>query len=583
MLILNRVMIVLTVLFLAGSAAIWLKRKAVHRTAPEEENDLNLDLLIQRVKETIENILAQRPEELNLTAYEMEKRIQNRKKLSSSIRSAPFGDLGAKIYVKDYISNLLLTKFNIQEGNIDRFIPFHAPGELTVQDKFEILLQQYKKEHEFGALKQMFIENSLDQLNEEGRHGVYEEDIHALYNKKSVKLHFVDMLEVLCQRIYQSYIGNGVIDEIRDMDIEGVSGGVSGIPEDNLEYLGNMKIYQGEKIHFSHSTVWILLNGKTIPLFFLGFGSKKELIRVSKNIYRYNNPGQLSEEKGYIENDMRDGSRVVVARPGFSDSWVFWIRKHQSFHPMKLEELIPHENSQYPIRVLNYIIKGCRTIIFTGGMYSGKTTLLKTLIECVNPNYNLRIQESIFELWLRKIYSTRNITTFRELPNISGERVLEIQKRTDGTVHILGELLKEEAARWIVSIGQAGSKFTMCTHHAKRTGDLLDWILNAFLNKSGMKNESLAMKQVADAINFDVHCGLNEVTGERYIERITEVVPVKGREIYKTVDIVTFDEEKRSYQLNSRLSEGTMKEIRRFLPAGEQKELDELFKEARDA
>lgn len=332
--LINRIIILLIIVFLSAGGWYWLKRKTAEGNLREEEDNLDLELLIQKVKETIENILAQRPEELNLTAYEMEKRIRNRKKLSSSIRSAPFGDLGAKIYVKDYISNLLQTKFNIHDNNIHQIIPFHNPKELSIQDKFEILLQYYKKKYEFRALKQMFLENSLDALNDDGRYGVYDNDIVSIYDRLcgTMQLDFVDKLEVLSQRIYQSYIGNGVIDEIRDMEIEGVSGGVSGIPEDNLEYLGNINIYQREDIHFSHSTVWILLNGKTIPLFFLGFGSKKELIRVSKNIYRYNNPGQLSEEKGYIENDMRDGSRVVVARPNFSDSCVPTMQNGQRIY-----------------------------------------------------------------------------------------------------------------------------------------------------------------------------------------------------------------------------------------------------------
>ena len=87
----------------------------------------------------------------------------------------------------------------------------------------------------------------------------------------------------MVHRLYQLYKGNGVIDEIRDMHIDGVSGGVSGIPKDcagNEESMLDMPK--------SYESVWIFFRGKSVHLSFLSFGSEKELIRVCKNIYKYN-------------------------------------------------------------------------------------------------------------------------------------------------------------------------------------------------------------------------------------------------------------------------------------------------------
>ena len=77
-----------------------------------------------------------------------------------------------------------------------------------------------------------------------------------------------DKLDILVQRIYSQYKGLGVIDDIRDMKIEGVSAGVSG--------------RYGEP-----STVWILYRGVSLHLAFLKFDSDRELERVCMNIYRY--------------------------------------------------------------------------------------------------------------------------------------------------------------------------------------------------------------------------------------------------------------------------------------------------------
>ena len=57
------------------------------------------------------------------------------------------------------------------------------------------------------------------------------EEIDDIYEKENFVLAFTDKLNVVVQRIYQHYKGYSSIDEIRDMNIDGISGGVSGLPE----------------------------------------------------------------------------------------------------------------------------------------------------------------------------------------------------------------------------------------------------------------------------------------------------------------------------------------------------------------
>lgn len=59
------------------------------------------------------------------------------------------------------------------------------------------------------------------------------------------------------------------------------------------------------------------------------------------------------------------------------------------------------------------------------------------LIDSIYDTMNLRIQETAFELHLRKIYPTRNILSFRETDTISGQEGLDVQKKTDGSVNIV--------------------------------------------------------------------------------------------------------------------------------------------------
>jgi pilus assembly protein CpaF len=308
------------------------------------------------------------------------------------------------------------------------------------------------------------------------------------------------------------------------MKIDGVSGGVSGIPS---SFFQEMNYNEGilSRLPMSYDSIWIFYRGKTIHLDFLSFGSEKELRRICKNIYRYNNPGQLSETNGYKVNEMKDGSRVVVARPPFCESWVFFVRKFDSADDKKPEELITDKNNKLPIGALKWLIKGCRVTAITGFQGTGKTTLLMSIVRFINQTFTLRIQEMAFELHLRKLYPKRNIVSFRETDTVSGQEGLDLQKKTDGTVNILGEVATAPVASWMIQMAQVASLFTIFTHHAKTSSDLVLALRNNLLQTRVFSNEKVAEKQVADVVNFDVHL-YKDISGHRYIQRITEIMPV---------------------------------------------------------
>lgn len=64
------------------------------------------------------------------------------------------------------------------------------------------------------------------------------DEIRDIYKQEARKLSAGDKTQIVVQRIYQQYKGFSVIDEIRDMKIDGVSGGVSGIPPSMWEANG---------------------------------------------------------------------------------------------------------------------------------------------------------------------------------------------------------------------------------------------------------------------------------------------------------------------------------------------------------
>ncbi|MBR2563788.1 MAG: pilus assembly protein CpaF, partial [Paenibacillus sp.] len=189
-----------------------------------------------------------------------------------------------------------------------------------------------------------------------------------------------------------------------------------------------------------------------------------------------------------------------------------------------LDQLITGNNAQLPIELLRYLMKGSRITAVTGAQGSGKTTLLMAMVKHIYASYTLRVQEMAFELQLRRIYSRRNILSFRETEHISGQQGLDLQKKTDGTVNILGEVASDEVAAWMIQMSQVASLFTLFTHHAKTFRDLVFSLRNSLLKTGMFQHEHIAEEQVVSVINFDVHMK-KDAEGRRYIERITECIP----------------------------------------------------------
>ena len=163
--------------------------------------------------------------------------------------------------------------------------------------------------------------------------------------------------------------------------------------------------------------------------------------------------------------------------------------------------------------------------------------MLMAMIENIYETMNLRITETAFELHLRKIYPTRNILSMRETETVSGQDCLDVQKKTDGSVNIIGEVATDPVASWMIQSAQVASKFTLFTHHAKTFPDLVTALRNSMLRAGVFKDEKTAAEQVVQVLNFDIHL-VKDFRGNRYIERVTECIPVEDKNEY------TFDHRK---------------------------------------
>ena len=285
-------------------------------------------------------------------------------------------------------------------------------------------------------------------------------------------------------------------------------------------------------------SVWLYFNGKYIHLRFLTFHSEEELRRVVQLLCRYNNPGPLTEKRGFLVNTMYDKSRVLAMRPPASEYWAVFIRKF-TLSDSSLPALIdkPYVNDAFlAINLVMYLMMGQITCGFTGRQGAGKTVMMTAAVKFIDPRYTIRVLEMAPEMYLRELYPERNILSVQETDYVSASELQDALKKSDAAVSIVGEVATDPIAARMIQMGQVASIFTIFSHHANIAEQLVYAIRNSLVNAGGFSGNMItAEQQVIDVIRVDIH--LNYTTdGRRYIERISEIVRLEVSVPYPEYD-----------------------------------------------
>ncbi len=374
----NTLLIILVILGALGFIAYKIKQNAKAETEnliDQDDQTYTLEKMIQFIKRRLDEITKVNLYDIGLSEEELKRRKNKKYELKKALKGCTYGDVNDKKYIKELIYDLLAKEYGVTETNISKAIPFDIPSLLTGQDKFDVIIHEYQKDFKYEAMTQLVKKYRLDELKfvqgeSKPCYVITDEEIGEIYEKENFQLSFQDKLEIVVQRIYQQYKGYSSIDEVRDQNIDGVSGGVSGLPESFLSQVAQtdndyLSQIVEAKVPRACDSIWIFFQGKSIRLAFLSFGTEAELKRVCQNIYKYNNPGQLSDTNGYKINEMKDGSRVVVVRPSMSETWAFFVRKFD-VKRATLEQIVKFDGKEDTIALLKFLVKGARIIALTG-------------------------------------------------------------------------------------------------------------------------------------------------------------------------------------------------------------------------
>jgi len=230
--VLVNIILMLIVLVVVGLIIRYIIKKNQNAEIVEDvavqDKTYTLDSIIEFVKKRLDEITKINLYDIGLSEEELRRRKAKKYELRKALKGCTYGDVNDKKYIKELINDLLAKEYGINEANISRAIPFDVPSLLTAQDKFDVLIHTYKKEFGYEALGQIIKKYDLAALKYIGgvsrpSYVITSEEISEIYETENLVLDFQDKLDVLVQRVYQYYKGYSSIDEIRDMNIDGVS------------------------------------------------------------------------------------------------------------------------------------------------------------------------------------------------------------------------------------------------------------------------------------------------------------------------------------------------------------------------
>ena len=233
----------------------------------------------------------------------------------------------------------------------------------------------------------------------------------------------------------------------------------------------------------------------------------------------------LSSQNPILNTRLPDGSRVaVVGAPSSINGPTLTIRKFNRWYTS--DELVA--SGSLPADVRDTVVSlmfGKKNGLISGGTGSGKTTLMKAVLDHVPANERLVIIEQPAELKV----SHPNAVRWEAVEEIPGQVAITPSELVAAALRhrpdriIMGEI-RNECGYDLLQAMNTGHGGTLSTIHAKSAWDALNRLSNLALSARPNLNHGFMRAETAEAIDFVLHCERDH-DGRR---RVRELITVSG-------------------------------------------------------
>jgi len=233
----------------------------------------------------------------------------------------------------------------------------------------------------------------------------------------------------------------------------------------------------------------------------------------------------LTAQNPILNTRLPDGSRVaVVGAPSSIHGPTLTIRKFNRWYTS--DELIQSGSLPADVRdtIVSLMLRKKNGLI-SGGTGSGKTTMMKAILDHVPANERLVIIEQPAELKV----SHPNAVRWEAVEAIPGQVAITPSELVAAALRhrpdriIMGEI-RNECGYDLLQAMNTGHGGTLSTIHAKSAWDALNRLSNLALSARPNLNHGFMRSETAEAIDFVLHCERDH-DGRR---RVRELITVSG-------------------------------------------------------
>ncbi len=493
----------------------------------ENKNILNIEHITKQVEKNIQDNIHKIPDS---------KQERNKiRGLVNTINKAISGDEKARKIIIEYIKKLIITgiaiysldedgkttdevidEIKVSQTNINEFPVFNII-ESSGRDKFEIIIHEYQKRYGKKAFSQ--IKNQVSYIKEKRdinyKNICYEYtkgDIEAIFNKENITLEYSDKLTILATRLYTEIYGLSELDIFVYLDVNEV--GISG----NYIYC-----WDEEKVRLK---------------FFEVSTNKVELIQ-NKAIQFDRSAKQLDSSNPEVLTHRIDDSRVTVIQAPYSTERHIAIRIFNQ-KKAKLDDLYAIDKQKI---LMTTLVKTGQSILFQGGLGTGKTTTMSTLIGMLDDTLHIGTIEDYFEQHNRKKYKDKRIVELQKTENKSLLDAVKTLLRMSIDVADVGEIRDGEAMFAFIQLLQSVSVGAWCTTHIVNPETTVPRLKNMLMGTGRYMSEQSAVMDIVSHINCIFQHEI--INGQRMVTKIVEIIPLVNATNDYELDI-TMDKEKLS-------------------------------------
>jgi len=251
----------------------------------------------------------------------------------------------------------------------------------------------------------------------------------------------------------------------------------------------------------------------------------------------------LTSQNPVLNTRLPDGSRVaVVGAPSSISGPTFTVRKFNRWFTS--DELIRSGSLSESVRdTVVRLIGQRKNGLISGGTGSGKTTLMKALLDHIPHHERLIVIEQPAELKI----AHPNAVRWEAVEAIPGQVAVTASQLVAAALRhrpdriIMGEI-RDECGYDLLQAMNTGHGGTLSTIHAKSAWDALNRLSDLALSARPNLNHSFIRSETAEAIDFVLYCERDHAGRRRVRELITvsgyghEEESFQTQEVYRASD-----------------------------------------------